>query len=129
MPRSDTIDIDPSLSEEELTEQAYEAMFQEERRWQRAQVFKALRLSVVRWCREDYERRPLPSRVLYVIKFWICVLLWRRGSFTYSDGTVCIAETHYADLYAGWENTVVVVCEGVFLGWAFEVQKDGDWLM
>lgn len=89
-------------------------------------------LAALRWrCKIDGEwGLNRCQRWWYTFKALVCLLLC---DWTHSDmdfGTcVDVAEIHYAKLYAGWEQEIFRVGRGVFSGWSWDIEKDGEWNM
>ena len=101
----------------------------------RSEIRRAFRCALRQWCRlEDNFTLNWPQRIFYTIKCLLCVLLrlnrpYHKGLNYCSIDTIVVAQHHYSDLYAGWEEKTIQVGSGLFRHWWFELCSDGDWWM
>lgn len=110
---------------------AIDAMHAEEKCIQRKKLIACLGPICKQRCKyeQDHQLNFL-QRWLYSVKAIICVLINRdqsesRGTF---EG-IGVARTHYAKLYAGWEEEWIQVGRGFFVNWWVSIEKDGEWEM
>lgn len=70
------------------------------------------------------------KRWFYTFKLIVCFFcnLRYRGKKDYPD-RVHVAHFNYRKLYAGWSEEYIRVGSGVFTGWWFDIEEDGDWYM
>lgn len=99
---------------------------------QRRELRDAVWATVRQWCCIEGNRRlNLLERVFYTLKCLVCVLLRRNSppSEPRYPPSIEVAQHHYAKLYAGWESKQIIVGYGVFRGWWYMLESDGDWWM
>lgn len=104
---------------------------EDEKRHERAELIKAVKSAIQRRSKDDGEYNlGRLQRWFYTVKLLVCVLIRnQRYQRDDEDYPVRVSTYHYQELYAGWECSDIVVGHGVFKGWFYNLETDGDWCM